>query len=278
MRSTIKRLMVVVISMPVMALTSQPARALSCQDLRDAGDVLRYALPVWAYAMTAGYKDGRGAFQYTKTLVFTGMGTGILKTIGDKSRPRAQTSTESFVSGHVSSAMSGAAFIYTRYGKAFGIPAYLLAGLTAYSRQCSQAHFADDTLGGTMVALMSNWYATSPRKGNTELYPSFTSNGLGFSFKTFFDGNRKPAEPTTFNPRYRLLFELGPLSQDKNLVRAYNPGGDTLDFAQLETKFHFTARLTYERYLTEKHQWGIWYGPFGATNFDQPPNDFVPSR
>jgi hypothetical protein len=126
MRSTIKRLMVVVISMPVMALTSQPARALSCQDLRDAGDVLRYALPVWAYAMTAGYKDGRGAFQYTKTLVFTGMGTGILKTIGDKSRPRAQTSTESFVSGHVSSAMSGAAFIYTRYGKPFGIPAYSL--------------------------------------------------------------------------------------------------------------------------------------------------------
>ena len=250
----------------IAALPAQ-ALAISCQDARDHGDVLRYALPVSAFALTAGYRDGEGAFQYSKNLVYTGIGTGFFKIVGEKTRPDAGTSTQSFVSGHTSAAFSGASFIYTRYGKGWGIPAYLLAGYTAYSRMCAEKHFADDTLGGAMVAMMSNWYTTSPYPGLGRIYPSFTSNGLELSFKAFFGGNRKPREPATFRPRYRVVFEFGPAKMETNIVRAPNDGGDTIDLAAIEQSWHYTARLMFDQYVNDKHGWSIWYGPYGATDF-----------
>jgi hypothetical protein len=249
--------------------------AQSCQDLRDAGDTLRWALPVAALGMTVLKRDMEGAFQYTRQIVLTGAWTATFKAIGDKTRPDARVSRQSFVSGHVSGAMSGASFLYTRYGKAVGIPAYALGMLTMYSRTCSQKHFADDVLGGALVAMMSNWYVTSPHPDSTRIYPSFSSNGLEISWKTVFGGNRHPREPENFKPRYRTVFEFGPLVQDKNLVRTPNVGGTTIDLEALENEFHYTARFIYELYLTDKHELGVWYGPMGLTEFSDPQSVFT---
>jgi membrane-associated phospholipid phosphatase len=257
-------------------IASSPARAMSCEDWRDVGDVLRYALPASAYGLSLAHLDGQGAYQYTKTLVYTGAATGFFKMTGGKHRPDAGTSEQSFVSGHMSAAASGAAFIYTRYGKGWGIPAYLLAGVTGYSRYCSDNHLDDDHLGGTIVALMSNRYATTPYKEQTQIYPSFTSNELRFSWRTLFGGNRQPREPMTFRPRYKITFEFGPLKQRTNIVQAPSPGGDILALDDLEKKTAPTARLLVEWFpkTQPKQDWSIYYSPLGITDFGVPDQPF----
>jgi membrane-associated phospholipid phosphatase len=258
------------------SLGASTAWATSCDDWREVGDVLRYALPAAAYGLSLGYRDGQGAYQFTKTLAYTGAAAGTFKKIGGKTRPDAGTSEQSFVSGHVASSMAGAAFIYTRYGKGWGIPAYVLAGATAYSRYCADKHFDDDILGGTMVALMSNWYATSPYKGNTELFPSFTSNDLRLSWRTFFGGNRQPREPSTFRPRYKVTFEFGPVFQETNIVESPSGSGNIIDLASLEKKTAPTARLLVEWFPKNSpdQDWSIYYSPLGITDFEEPDEPF----
>lgn len=250
------------------------AHAQKCQDLRDLGDTLTWAIPVSALGITALKRDREGLFQWSKTAVYTGAGVGLFKEIGDKTRPNAGTSRQSFVSGHSAGGFIGASYLYTRYGKGWGVPAYGLAILTAYSRVCAQAHFADDVLGGAMVAIMANWYATSPVEGSARLYPSFTSNGIELSFSGFFDGNRQPRDIASFDPRYRVVFEFGPIVQDKNLIRSPNDGGDLIDLEALEAEFHMTARMIIDWYLQGRHELRLWYGPMGMTDFASPTQPF----
>ena len=250
------------------------AQAASCDDLRDAGDTLTWAIPVSAMALTAFKRDKRGGGQLAKTVVYTGAGAGMFKQIGDKTRPEARESRQSFVSGHSAGAFMGASYLYTRYGKGWGVPAYGLAILTAYSRVCAQKHFADDVLGGALVAMMSNWYATSPLDDSGRIYPSFTSNGLELSWRTFFGGNRHPVDPPNFEPRYRMVFEFGPVEQDYNWIQTPRDDGTLFNLADLETEFHMTARLIIERYLSDKHELTVWYGPMGMTDFGDPTEPF----
>lgn len=263
-----------VVAAIALAGLSSNVQAENCQELRDLGDTLTWALPVSAIALTALKRDGEGGIQLTRTMVMTGAGAGLFKRIGDKTRPDAMTSRQSFVSGHAAGAFMGASYLYTRYGKGWGIPAYGLAILTAYSRTCAQKHFQDDVLGGAMVAMMSNWYSTSPYPDSGRMYPSFTSNGLTMSWSGAFGGNRHPVDIDNFDPSYRIVFEFGPVVQDKNIVRAPNNGGTDIDLAALETEFHMTARMQFERYFNKKSEFVIWYGPMGMTDFDQPTQPF----
>ena len=248
-------------------LGAKPVHAISCQDWRDLGDVTRIALPAAAYGATLGHWDGEGAFQYTKQLALTGIGAGTFKLIGDKTRPDAGVSRQSFVSGHVAAAFSGASFLYTRYSRWLGVPAYALAFANAYSRVCAQKHFDDDVLGGAMVAMMANWWAVSPYEGTGRIYPTFTSNGIGIGFSQLLGGNKQPRDRDNFKPRYRVVFEFGPVVTDKNIVRAPSNSPDTLDLAALENEFTFTARFQYEYYMGETSTWGVHYDPFGSTDF-----------
>jgi len=251
-----------------------PVHAQNCEDLQDLGDHLTVGLPLSAIGITALKRDGEGGKQLLKTMVFTGAGAGFFKAVSDKTRPEAGMGRQSFVSGHSAGGFIGASYLYTRYGKAIGIPAYGLAILTAYSRICAQKHFADDVLGGALVAMMANWYATSPVEGSTRLYPSFTSNGIALSFSGFFDGNRQPRDIPNFEPRYRVVFEFGPVVQDKNIVRSPNDNPGFIDLEALETEFHMTARMLVELYLRDRHDLQIWYGPMGMTDFASPTQPF----
>ena len=259
----------------MLSVLASTANAQSCQDWRDVGDTLRWAIPVSALGLTALKRDAEGAVQLIKTSVLTGAGTGFFKYVGEKTRPDANTSRESFVSGHVSGATMGAAFMYTRYGKAWGIPAYGLAMLTAYSRVCASKHFDDDVLGGALVAMFSNWYATSPHPDLGRVYPTFTSNGLEIAWSTAFGGNREAADPLNFKPRYRFVFEFGPVFTNRNLVRTPNDTGTTIDLAALEEEFHMTARAIFEGYISEKSEIMAWYGPMGMTDFGNPTDPFT---
>ncbi len=255
-------------------LSSPVAHSQSCNDLRDLGDSLTVGLPVAAMALTALKRDGEGGIQLGRSMVLTGAGAGAFKAIGDKTRPDAGTGRQSFVSGHSAGGFIGASYLYTRYGKGWGIPAYGLAILTAYSRVCAQKHFADDVLGGALVAMMANWYSTSPVEGSGRLYPSFSSNGIELSFSGFFDGNRHPRNVDEFDPRFRVVFEFGPVVQDKNIVRSPNDGL-TVDLEALETEFHMTARMIVDWYINDRNEFRFWYGPMGMTDFASPTQPFT---
>jgi hypothetical protein len=262
------------IIMTLVVLATPSANAAICEDLRDFGDQMTVGLPVGAIALTALKRDGDGGVQLARTMVLAGAGAGLFKEIGGKARPDANTSRQSFVSGHAAGAFIGASYLYTRYGKGWGIPAYTAAIMTAYSRVCAQKHFADDVLGGALVAMMANWYSTSPVEGSGRLYPSFNSNGIELSFSGFFDGNRQPRDINSFKPRYRVVFEFGPVVQDKNIVRSPNDGL-VVDLEALEAELHFTARMIVERYLNDKHEIAFWYGPMGMTDFANPTQPFT---
>jgi len=73
------------------------------------------------------------------------------------------------------------------------------------------------------------------------IYPSYTSNGLELSWRTLFGGNRRPADPTGFARRYRMVFEFGAVEPDKNIVRAPGDLGSTIDLVGLDADFHMTA-------------------------------------
>lgn len=264
-----------IIALIVVSFATTATHAQNCQDLRDLGDQLTVGLPVSAMLITALKRDGEGGKQLFKTMVYTGAGAGLFKEIGDKTRPDAGTGRQSFVSGHSAGGFIGASYLYTRYGKGWGIPAYGLAILTAYSRVCAQKHFADDVLGGALVAMMSNWYATSPIEGSGRLYPSFTSNGLELSFSGFFDGNRYPRDIDNFDPRYRVVFEFGPIVQDKNIIRSPNDSPDIVDLEALEAEFHMTARMIIDVFLKRRHELRFWYGPMGMTDFASPTQPFT---
>ena len=258
-----------------LGLTMAPlAWGQSCQNLRDLGDDLTVGLPVAAMALTALKRDGEGGVQLARTMVLTGAGAGAFKAIGDKTRPDAGTGRQSFVSGHSAGGFIGASYMYTRYGKGWGIPAYGLAILTAYSRVCAQKHFADDVLGGALVAMMANWYSTSPIEGSGRLYPSFTSNGIELSWSGFFGGNRHPADIDNFDSKYRVIFEFGPVVQDKNIVRSPNDGL-VIDLEALEAEFHMTARMIVDYKINDKQDLRFWYGPMGMTDFASPTQPFT---
>lgn len=60
---------------------------------------------------------------------------------------------DSFPSGHTSSAFCGALLIHKMFGINYGVPAYALAAMTAYSRIEGKYHHKRDLLAGGLVAL-----------------------------------------------------------------------------------------------------------------------------
>jgi membrane-associated phospholipid phosphatase len=102
----------------------------------EVGDVFQWLLPALAFGSTfvAGSPEDKwwekeGAWQFTKSAGSTIVTTQVLKSVTGKWRSRSYTGAEppsdiSFPSGHTSAAFAGAAFINTRYGPWWGVPAY----------------------------------------------------------------------------------------------------------------------------------------------------------
>lgn len=60
---------------------------------------------------------------------------------------------DSFPSGHTSSAFCGALLIHKMFGIRYGVPAYALATMTAYSRIDGHYHHFRDVVAGSLLAL-----------------------------------------------------------------------------------------------------------------------------
>ena len=135
-----------------------------------AGDILTLLIPSIAYGATLVTGDKEGQMEFYKSYGSTVALTTILKKTVRERRPNNSTSTESFPSGHTSSAFSGATFIHKKYGIEYAIPAYLGAIYTGYSRVHAQKHYTHDVVAGALLGMGLSWYFTSS-KGNVTVSP-----------------------------------------------------------------------------------------------------------
>jgi membrane-associated phospholipid phosphatase len=153
--------------------------------LETSGDILLFAMPAVALGSTIIIGDKKGTWQFTKGFLLNEAITLSLKGIISRERPNMKNNN-SFPSGHTSTTFQSASFIQKRYGWKYGIPAYVLAVITGYSRSNSNQHDATDVLAGAVIGIGSAYLFTTPyQKEHLEL--SFGSNHgsylIGFRFK-----------------------------------------------------------------------------------------------
>ena len=143
--------------------------------IQTSGDVILYALPATALTTTLFLKDYEGTEQFAEGFFLNKIITFSIKGIIRKERPDGE-GLDSFPSGHTSTTFQSAAFIQRRYGWKYGIPAYLLAGWTGYSRIESERHDLADVLTGAVIGIASSYLFTTPYE--KQAYDLSLSGGL----------------------------------------------------------------------------------------------------
>ncbi len=154
-----KRLLVV----PLLLYISLLSKGLMAQGntIEKMGDIALFTLPAVSLGASLFENDGTGTWQFTKGFVLNQAVTFGLKLAINKERPNMQNNN-AFPSGHTSTTFQSAAFIQKRYGWKWGIPAYVIAGFTGYSRIAADKHDGWDILAGALLGVGSSYLFTSP--------------------------------------------------------------------------------------------------------------------
>lgn len=175
--------------LPILMLLLAFSPAVLCgqdQTIERVGDVLLFAIPATALGSSLVIGDNEGTWQFTKGLLLNQALTLGLKEVINKPRPY-ENGSNAFPSGHTSTAFQGASFIQQRYGWKYGLPAYVLAGFTGYSRIDAQRHDTWDVLAGAIVGIGSTYLFTTPyQRKHMEITFSNRGNMYAFGFKYKF--------------------------------------------------------------------------------------------
>lgn len=153
--------------------------------VESSGDIILFALPTSALATSLLLKDYRGTWQFTQGFILNQAVTFGLKYAINKDRP-FKSGHYAFPSGHTSITFQAASFIHLRYGLSYGIPAYVLAGWTGYSRINATRHDGWDVLAGIVVGVGSSLLATSPWKDkdiNLTFHTDPNQWTMGFTYR-----------------------------------------------------------------------------------------------
>lgn len=248
-------------------------------DTEKAGDILAVGLPALAGISTlfAGGRDGsrwdrEGTFQVMKSIGVTSLTTHTLKLTMGKMRPN-ESSDNSFPSGHTSAAFSGAAFLQTRYGWKWGIPAYAAAVFTGMSRVDAEAHYLDDVTAGAAIAQLWSWYFVTPKRDGFVLMPMKVKDGAGLML-TYAQGGTKGSEieQQPIKPiRFRFNFGLGPAYLASNEIKAPSDTGTLFNLEKFEKREDptTTAAVSLEYYLKDRHTLMLFFAPFESRDYGQ---------
>lgn len=149
--------------------------------VRQSGDVLQVVFPILTIGSTFVYNDDSNPkVQLLKTGIVAFGLTHSLKRIINKERPDG--GDHAFPSGHTSSTFMGAAFLERRFGWKVGIPAYLLAGYTGWSRIHAKKHDGWDVLAGAIIGVTSAYLFTKPYKQDVDLNVAYIDGSLSLGF------------------------------------------------------------------------------------------------
>jgi len=142
-------------------MSGAPARA---DAVEDAGNILKYAMPIGAAGIAISKDDEDGLLEMGVSYVGA-MGTAYgLKSVVREWRPD-HSDRRSFPSDSATSAFASAAFLDKRYGWHYGLPAYALASFVAYSRVEADKHHWQDVAAGAAVGWTFNQLITTHRSG-----------------------------------------------------------------------------------------------------------------
>ncbi|WP_201526873.1 MULTISPECIES: phosphatase PAP2 family protein [Psychrobacter] len=157
-----------------------PTYASNSTGIEKAGDIIAIAIPTIAYGSTYYMNDKSGRQQFYQAFGTNLAVTYALKATIDKERPNG-SDNKSFPSSHTSVAFQGASFIHKRYGLKYSIPAYIGAGLVAYSRLETDEHDAVDVLAGAALGIASSMYLTKSYNDQLYIAPSLAPDYYGLS-------------------------------------------------------------------------------------------------
>ncbi|MCZ6674326.1 MAG: phosphatase PAP2 family protein [Verrucomicrobia bacterium] len=224
----------ILFSMLSCILATHPAQA--NETFTSFGDHAANLLPLTAFGATYLYDDPEGRRQYLWQV-----GTSIAvvhlgkQTVG-KLRP-SEANEISYPSGHTSAAFSGAAFLNTRYGPSWGVPAYGVAGLVGLSRVTSDNHFMDDVFAGASISLFSNWLFVTPMVGPVSVQPTLTSDGTPAVSVSLFNEDKRDLEDEqfdlSFEPKYIYTWDFGPVWHDHNRIVLPKAGLGPFDLTEI---------------------------------------------
>jgi len=96
------------------------------------------------------------------------------------------SNANSFPSGHTSTTFHSATFLYKRYGWRLGVPAFLIAGFTGFSRIQAKKHDGWDVIGGASIGIISGLLFTKVKeKKHLDFSFSHGNEGylIGLSYK-----------------------------------------------------------------------------------------------
>lgn len=155
------------------------------QPIKRSGDALLFAFPAVAFGTTLIKKDTEGTWQFTKGFLLNLTITAGIKYTISKERPDG-SNDNSFPSGHTSITFQSATFLQKRYGWKYGIPAYILASYTGFSRIYIDKHDLVDVLAGAAIGICSSYLFTTPYQQEHMELTFNTGDGnylLGFRYK-----------------------------------------------------------------------------------------------
>jgi membrane-associated phospholipid phosphatase len=153
-------------------VAGQPAAA---DAVETSGDVLRWAIPAAAGAVSWRRDDGPGLRQFGMSFAATAASTLALKELVDKERPNGNS--KAFPSGHAATSFAGATFLHRRYGWRDAWPAYVLSAYVGWTRVHADEHEVEDVLGGAALAAAWSWWLVDPARPS-QVTPVVTRNGL----------------------------------------------------------------------------------------------------
>jgi membrane-associated phospholipid phosphatase len=163
----------------VFALASNSAHA--GDGVKTAGEVLRIALPVAAAGLSFYKEDYDGVLQLGVSEIFAEGSSLVLQHFIHEQRPD-KSDYKSFPSDSAAISFSAASFLQIRYGWAYGLPAYALAGFVGYSRVEAKKHNWGDVIAGAALGWASS-EITTVRYQNVRINasPGFAEAPLGFT-------------------------------------------------------------------------------------------------
>ncbi|MDR2371547.1 MAG: phosphatase PAP2 family protein [Puniceicoccales bacterium] len=128
------------------------------------GNLLQIVIPCVGCYISLIRKDTAGIKQFLYTGLVTALITHAIKwaTYHMEIGIRPSGGTKSFPSGHTSCSFQGALFLSKRYGRKWGIPTLVFAGLAAYSRIYGQYHHWRDVIVGFFIAFFVNKLFVTP--------------------------------------------------------------------------------------------------------------------
>ncbi|GEM78611.1 phosphatase PAP2 family protein [Vibrio superstes] len=218
-----------------------------------AGDNLQILIPLTGLFATWLHDDPEGAKQLALSVGATQVIVHGTKNLVGRARPNSN-SYNSFPSGHTAAAFSGAAFLQSRYGAAWGVPAYAAAAFVGASRMHGNRHFADDVLAAAGISFLVNQYLIAPyQPKNMAFSATPTKDGVSFGVSLandfFSKQSRSAYEERISKPlNHRFELDIG-FNMTDSLNKAGLPGDKLVDEAQPFASVNYSYQLDEDSFL-----------------------------